>query len=230
MYDGKCVGCNQINIYNNLPSLEFHHKFYLNKDKELGWKNIRKNNLVNIAQLLIKEGCICLCSNCHKLIHSNQFENNLHHFYNKELSQKIRNKYRKIKSNIKNFNFKSIKYKDPLEKIYGYGDNWKKVLLTVHALSVINNNDLVGFKELLKSLGITERNLNKALKNLEEMDLVKILKLNNNKCIKITQKAFKSLNKILEILEKYVNLQEKLPNNFQDREINDLIKWSKILI
>lgn len=95
---------------------------------------------------------ICICANCHKLIHSNQFEKNLPQIFNTNTRQIIEENYRKISSNIKNFKFIKKNTLNPLEKIYGYGENWKKYLLNIHVLSVNKNNRFVRINELLESL------------------------------------------------------------------------------
>lgn len=61
---GKCERCGYDKFYG---ALEFHH---LNpNDKEYDWKTLRLHSWDTILNELNK--CICVCSNCHKEIHSN---------------------------------------------------------------------------------------------------------------------------------------------------------------
>ena len=229
LYNGKCVGCKRINISENLPSIEFHHPINSKIEKKLRWNNIRNNNLEYIAQLLIKEECICLCSNCHKLIHSNQFEGNLHQIFNAEFTQEIKEVYKRIKRNIKDFKINDEKCKNPLNKIYSYGENWKKFLLNIYALSVNKNKRLVEAEELTNRIGTTKRNINKNLKKLKEMNLIEVQQIKKYPFIKLTQNAYKELNSLLPFLKKYKNIHKKIPDNIRDREIKDLIKLSNKL-
>lgn len=69
LYNGQCVGCGKITIYDNLPALEIHHR-----NEELKtfakWQEIANLDCEDILKLLINEDCVCLCSNCHVFIHS----------------------------------------------------------------------------------------------------------------------------------------------------------------
>jgi hypothetical protein len=111
LYDGRCIGCCKINTKNNLPSLGFHHLNASKKNLVSKWDKISKYNITRIYDLLIEEKCVCLCSNCHSLIHSKSFINNLNDIIDPRsqiLIQSIMTDYNRIENNIKNLSFENI--------------------------------------------------------------------------------------------------------------------------
>ena len=72
LYRGACIGCGNIKIEGKLPALEFHHR---NPNvKEFKWEKLSKYPITKIITILKNEDCICLCKNCHSLVHSINFE------------------------------------------------------------------------------------------------------------------------------------------------------------
>ncbi|MHA1106149.1 MAG: hypothetical protein ACTSPN_10600 [Promethearchaeota archaeon] len=69
IFDGKCIGCGTVNIFNNLASLVFHHLDPIIKDSEIS--ALLHLSCEMIYEILKKEKVVCLCANCHSLIHSN---------------------------------------------------------------------------------------------------------------------------------------------------------------
>lgn len=66
---GKCAVCGIEYDGSNGAIFDFHH---LNpKEKEYEWGKLRARSWNSIKEELDKE--ICLCSNCHRLIHSQSF-------------------------------------------------------------------------------------------------------------------------------------------------------------
>ena len=105
LYNATCVGCGDINIVEKLPTLEFHH---LNPSiKEFKWEHISKYNINKIINILKNEDCICLCKNCHSLVHSIIFEQFFNEIFEKDTStiNLVEEKYFNLKENIENFSF-----------------------------------------------------------------------------------------------------------------------------
>lgn len=66
---GKCAVCGITYNGCNGSIFDFHH---INpKEKEFTWDKLKLRNIEDIKKELDKE--ICVCSNCHRLIHSKEF-------------------------------------------------------------------------------------------------------------------------------------------------------------
>jgi hypothetical protein len=105
------IGCCKINTKKKLPSLGFHHLVASKKNLVSKWDKISKCNITRIYDLLIEEKCVCLYSNCHSLIHSKSFINNLNDIIDprsQSLIQSIMTDYNRIENNIKNYSFENI--------------------------------------------------------------------------------------------------------------------------
>jgi hypothetical protein len=105
LYEGRCIGCQEITIDNNLPSLGFHHRIEEKKELIIKWESISNLPLKKIKDLLIEEDCICLCANCHMLIHSKAFIKNADYILNHNDIKILKSEISQIISNIYNFNF-----------------------------------------------------------------------------------------------------------------------------
>jgi len=107
VFNGKCISCEE----DRLPSLQTHHT-----DQDLKvhrWGDIsRKWNIKElINEYIIEEECVCLCGNCHAMITTKNFENNVEEVLGVKYVQEIKADYNKIKVAImKNTNrIKKIK-------------------------------------------------------------------------------------------------------------------------
>ena len=108
LYEGKCVGCGDVNTKNNLPALQFHHRDKNNPYKmSKTYVNLRNLEIKEIIKKLKKNNCIPLCGNCHRMEQSTQFKNNYEKIVRPEYWDNIKKYYEIIENNIKNFNFKS---------------------------------------------------------------------------------------------------------------------------
>jgi uncharacterized protein YqgV (UPF0045/DUF77 family) len=107
LYNGACIGCEDININDKLPALEFHHRNP--KKKEFKWENLSKLPINKIIIILKNEDCVCLCKNCHSLIHSVNFEQFYKEIFERDTSliNLVEEKYLILKENINNFSFKN---------------------------------------------------------------------------------------------------------------------------
>jgi hypothetical protein len=151
LFDGECIGCKKVNVINDLPSLVFHH---LDPEKkELNWQSLQNLDTKEILNNLIKEKVVCLCFNCHSIIHSKynllvqeilteflseiELEN-----FKSEVSKKID----LIKRNINFFNF-NIDDKDIhslLKLDFSQNNIWEKHLLEIFYFS--QKTGLVNFR------------------------------------------------------------------------------------
>jgi len=88
-----------------LPALEFHHRNP--NQKEIKWEHLSKYPHDNIINILKNEDCICLCKNCHSLVHSINFKQFYTEIFEKDVStiNLVEEKYFIIKENINNFSF-----------------------------------------------------------------------------------------------------------------------------
>lgn len=66
---GKCIDCNLIGVY---IIYDFHHRDP--KQKDVDWTTLKKRSWDKICLELDK--CDLLCSNCHRLRHSNYKKEN----------------------------------------------------------------------------------------------------------------------------------------------------------
>ena len=124
-FDGKCIGCGTVNIFNNLASLVFHHLDPIIKDSEIS--ALLHLSCEMIYEILKKEKVVCLCANCHSLIHSNIhlhfeelfnddfFQNISSELYLEQFKEEYVKKYNKILKNMNNFNYKDLDIISPLK-------------------------------------------------------------------------------------------------------------------
>jgi len=71
LFNGECIACKKVNIFNNLPALTFHHRDPSKKQNKL--TNLLNLSCKKLYAIIIQEDIICLCGNCHSLIHSDYF-------------------------------------------------------------------------------------------------------------------------------------------------------------
>jgi hypothetical protein len=164
LFNGECIACRCIKTLENLPALQFHHKLRSKKVIEK-WENYSNLGINEIATILQKEECVCVCNNCHTLIHSTSFEKYVNQIDFK-IEQNVKNLYTKIKSNIINYKFIEIELKDPFYKEFRFGDAWKKYLIQIGKLFGIYNPRTFTSKELAMALKITDRYLRRVLNGL----------------------------------------------------------------
>jgi len=173
LYGGKCVACRKATVQKNLPSLQFHHTLRSKKVSEK-WEDYSHLDVMKIVNILQKEKCVCLCANCHILIHSTRFEKHINLIHPK-IEQEVKELFSKIKMNIYHQKFKSIEINDPFYKEFGFGDAWKKYLIQIGKLYGIYNPKSFTSKELAISLKITDRYLRRILKRLENEVFIEIV-------------------------------------------------------
>jgi hypothetical protein len=106
LYSGVCIGCRDVKINDKLSALEFHHRNP--KKKEFKWEHLSKYPIDKIINILKNEDCICLCKNCHSLVHSIIFEQFYNEIFENDIStiNLVEEKYFVLKDNINNYSFK----------------------------------------------------------------------------------------------------------------------------
>jgi len=188
LYDGNCIGCKKVTVKNNLPALQFHHRSNSAEgDNKIKWHQIKKYDIATIGKKLIKDDCVCLCANCHKMTHTKNFEKIAGELNGKDFQQDIKNSNHEIQQNIQNFNLKINTSNDPLRLEYGYGEGWKKYL--VHISKLIDESKTVQTKILSESVGVTPRNTRKNVQKLANKGLIKISGEYNDRKIVLTKKG-----------------------------------------
>ncbi|UCD01670.1 MAG: hypothetical protein JSV23_01195 [Promethearchaeota archaeon] len=106
LFNSKCVGCEEITVTHNLPALGFHHITPCKKDIIIKWDKIYKYNIQKIIDLIRNEKCICLCSNCHSILHSTSFIRNIDEVFGNKymcLINKFRSDYNSLITNINRY-------------------------------------------------------------------------------------------------------------------------------
>lgn len=107
LYSGKCVGCGDMSIENNLPALQFHHRDKQNPYKmSKTYVNLRNLEIIRIISKLKQEDCIILCGNCHRMVQSTYFKKRYEQIINPEHWDQIKKDFERIEKNIENFKFK----------------------------------------------------------------------------------------------------------------------------
>jgi predicted Zn-ribbon and HTH transcriptional regulator len=117
IFNGVCAGCENVNVFSNLPALTFHHR-------DPSKKKTKISNLLNLSceklnEIIIGEEIICLCGNCHSLIHSN-YLTYLEPTLEKIISEpailtfklRISKIFSSLNENIKCFRYKAITIKN----------------------------------------------------------------------------------------------------------------------
>ncbi len=97
VFNGKCVSCEE----KRLPALQIHHT---NPDlKKFKWGQISRKwssrDLIN--KFIIKEECVCLCGNCHSMISTKNYENNISKIIGEKDVEDVRKDYEEIHRKIR---------------------------------------------------------------------------------------------------------------------------------
>ncbi len=185
LFDGKCIGCGKITVRNNLSSLSFHHR--QPEIKESIWSdNLRYLEIEEIAKIIIQEDMVSLCSNCHRMIESYQFERNSQIILNRanynnreDYDKKIHKYYQKLRQNIRNFRFKDKEIIDHLRLIFQWhrGDIWKLYLIHAYKIVKLKGKNLFTKKDMAYSLDVDEiqRGMEKPFQKLILYEFVKVI-------------------------------------------------------
>jgi len=206
LYNGKCIGCGEIHIQDNLPSFDFHHRNENSIKKKSKWNEINKFDILKIIKILKEEECVALCSNCHRIITNFRFIKHIDKIFGKEfkdIKEKAKSNYINIVRNINNFKFKNIKINDPLKKEFEYGEGWKKYLTLIYELIIKKNNNEFSSNELTEFIGHNKEVVNRFLKKLVNMGLIELK--NETRKIKKGNLIYGDLPRIYSLTEKGYN-------------------------
>jgi len=178
LYQGKCVSCEKLTIYDNLPGFDFHHSLdnlespQVKINKESTWKRIQTSDIDIIVNTLIEEECVAICSNCHRLIHARYFNLNVEDILDEDSAIIARDNYYKSIRNITAFKFNKKKIADPLKTKIKYGEIWKKYLILIYLYSKKKQADEFNSKELVDLFDIKLGMTNKVLTELKLKGLI----------------------------------------------------------
>ena len=228
LYFGKCTGCGKANVLNFLPALELHH---LNPDKLLlksNWRDIANQDCISIIGQIIKEDCICLCSNCHILVAS-KMNSYLVEVIEDSVTRTLFSKnYTKIISNVSNFNINrsKIDLRSPLKLKFSQDEFWKIHLMQIYIF--LNNNNKNDFRvvDLAKILNHKPRSVRYYLDKLTSLHFVskaqdssfpfnnnyRLTELGRNTVGELKQsynETYRSLKFDITSMEEYMNRQNK---------------------
>ena len=211
LYNGKCIGCGEIHIQDNLPSFDFHHRNENLIKKKSRWNEINKFDILKIIKILKEEECVALCSNCHRIITHFRFIKHIDEIFGKEykdIKEKAKSNYINIVRNTDNFKFKNIRINDPLKKEFEYGEGWKKYITLIYELIIKKNNNEFSSNELTEFMGHNKEAINRFLKKLVNMGLIELKK--DTKKIKKGNLIYGDLPRIYRLTEKGYNESLKL--------------------
>ena len=202
LYDGKCVGCGKINVENNLPSLSFHHRN--SKVKEHVWKQLKRLEVKKIADILRKEDAVCLCSNCHRMIHFVYFKDKINEILtdsgleNLDIYKKENQEYYiKLFDNIKTFKFKIQKIIDPLKTIAQIGFAWERYLIHIYRITELKGRNEFTPKDIVYSLDLYAVHRTKDASFIKLIDLGYIKKISNTHRYLLTKSGLEKAKQLL---------------------------------
>ncbi|MGB5912371.1 MAG: hypothetical protein WBH31_14355, partial [Promethearchaeia archaeon] len=179
LYGGTCIGCGEMSI-NDLPVYDIHHRSLNNKDN-IRWTGISNSSCSDIAELLMKENCVMLCSNCHQLIHATRFIENIDEILDDdELKFKSKETVNNILINIQSFRFPNIKTEDLFTKEIPYGEAWKNYLSTIYEIIKEKGENQFTNIEVADKLDVIPASVDPFLRKLRKKKLVILIKRNNN--------------------------------------------------
>ena len=214
LYNGKCITCG-LDAHENLPSMIFHHRN--EKQKKLVWNDLRDLDCEEILKSLINENCVCICLNCHGVLHST-FNTKIEEILEGILSEKEINKFSselndilsRINNAISSFKFKleTIKFASPLKYIITQSEIWKLKMFNIYSYLKIKEQIEFRAKEIMSLFDNKISNAYEIISKLVEKRFLIPIKREG-----FTQKYYKfseeGQNKVLEFKHTY-DLQENL--------------------
>jgi len=205
LFNSRCVGCGKMTVLNNLPCLEFHH-IDPRVEGRLRWSKIKHLNIKTIINRLLREKCICLCKNCHKLIDSHQFARYSIEILGKDKGQLAKNEYNKLVNNVQKYNIVKNTRLYLILVEFTLDKAWKRALRCVYIITetkkkegvMLNHNEYTN-KELSNCTKILQAK--SYTQKLIKMNLVSFLRYSgsniNEKVYSLTKKGYDVINEIL---------------------------------
>ncbi len=186
LFKGRCIACEEIVINDFLPALELHHRKHQNNEKKSTWREISYENCKNISFIIRMENCICLCTNCHKLVRSKlniHIDNILRELrLPRDLSINIINRYKSLMKKINDF---LIPYdidnpKSCLELDFSYPyDIWKIRLFQLYNYTINKKSNIFSINELTEIFGFIRKKVKYNIDRFKSFNYVKEFELND---------------------------------------------------
>ena len=102
-YYNECLSCGKSCSIENLPCFVFHHR---TKKKTEKWSNMKSKNIKGIIKWLKNDECICLCTNCHIMLHSKLYVKYSDIIFNNDdLKLELIEEISRMKKRIKEFDY-----------------------------------------------------------------------------------------------------------------------------
>ena len=225
LFDGKCVVCGD----SNLLHLGLHHIISDMKDLIEIWQSIAKLDCDEIMRLIIKEKCVCLCSNCHALITFKYYlyiREILKGFFTQQeidkFSEEIMLKYNDAIERISNFKYdiKKINFKCPLKLDFSHKEAWKIHLITIYYYLKIKEKSFFFRNEILYDLGLFPPFIKVSIKKLIDIGYVRkfgsLLKYSLNDLLSKYSLTEKGLDKSLSLIQEYKNKANKIEGKIKE--------------
>lgn len=191
LYNGQCIGCKEVTVYSNLPAFDFHHLEPEKIEEKSRWQTLKYLDSEDIIKALIEENCICLCSNCHRLLHT-RFNELAYEVFSKsnilnmnKILSEVNKFFNNLFENISHFSFDldKIEFSSPL-KLSGFPryETWKLRLLQIYYYTLARNLKKfrgVNFKDFYDV--ISDKNLYAFIYKFLDDGFVKIVKDSSTK-------------------------------------------------
>lgn len=206
LFNGKCVGCGEVTVNNNLPALDGHHPKKL-AEQSL-WNEIADLDCEDIFKIYIKEGIISLCANCHRIIHS-VFHNYIEEIFKDHyLESKLQNfewiikeNFNHILNNVNNFqlDLDNINFKSPLKvNEFASRDAWKLRLIQIYYGIKKLNIKSFRRKDFEQFEHINLRNITEWIPKFQNKNLIEVAKpiTSQYKYYRLTDEGIEIVKKI----------------------------------
>lgn len=231
LFGGVCIGCNKTNVFNFLPILELHHLSPEEVITKSNWVDLANDRCDLIINQIIKEKCICLCSNCHILVRS-KLINYVEDIFKDPLTKAnfIKN-YNTIISNIQTFNYpmNPVDTSLPLKLEFSQDVFWKIHLMKISIILQRNNKFDFKVLDLAKILHQDQRSIRYYLDRLISLEFLKktqetVFPYKNT--YRLTEQGRTTLEELKEIYQKtYEEL--KIDIFYMDEYMRRQNRWTK---
>jgi predicted transcriptional regulator len=189
-----------VNLFENLPSLEFHHKNNNFRGEKYKWEDLELLKSKEIVNILINQECVC------PLIHSrfDEFGGEIlkDYFNHEEINnyvKYVKHYIGKIRKNIENFEIESeeVIFRNPLTLKLPHTEEWKRHISKIYDFLKKNKKDAFGVYELVDFLNITPRHIYKHLKRFIDNEYVIKIKSKRGR-FTFTDKGYKIIKEVKE--------------------------------
>lgn len=102
-YDGRCSVCKQVSTNDNLVALTLHHISFLTSNIDTRLSKLLHLKIPEIVKILEEIDCVCICANCHRMIHSPNLHKYSHSIFSEDLAYEIDEFYESARKRISQF-------------------------------------------------------------------------------------------------------------------------------